>query len=158
MKIHDQMGPLRDVHFPFLQLESTQSHSPGQQTPYTERRPSSLAGVSTVSHTGVSKLWVKFIMAILNSNLQCSGTLANIGFGDFRNSSSSLCSVRLCKYCAISFPALSVPLLVSASEHNVCFLSKPEDFCLCTGTVDSWLDTGLDQLAYIHSTIICCSL
>jgi len=40
MKTHDQIGPLRDVDFPFLRLESTQSHSPGQQTPYKERRPS----------------------------------------------------------------------------------------------------------------------
>ena len=40
MKTHDQVGPLQDVDFPFLPLKSTESHSPGQQSPYKERHPS----------------------------------------------------------------------------------------------------------------------
>jgi len=36
MKTHGYMIPLRNVPFPFLSLESTQSHSPGQQSPYRD--------------------------------------------------------------------------------------------------------------------------
>jgi len=34
MKTQGSMSPPRNVPFPFISLEATQSHSPGQQSPY----------------------------------------------------------------------------------------------------------------------------
>jgi len=37
MKSHDWLDHLRNVAFPFIPLESTQSHSPGQQAGHMEQ-------------------------------------------------------------------------------------------------------------------------
>jgi len=42
MKSHDQLDHLLNVDFPLLPLESTQSHSRGQQAGHTEGRSSTL--------------------------------------------------------------------------------------------------------------------
>ena len=62
---HDRLASLRNVDFPFVPLESSQSHSPGLQAAYKKRHswtspavPSSAADVMSQSHShgGTNKL------------------------------------------------------------------------------------------------------